>query len=808
MRRLSVSTLLRLVPLLTLWTLVHSQPYEAYPVNDQFPPVARVDEQFNFQISNDTFKSSTSDSSQIAYSAYELPSWLAFDADSRMFSGTPDSSELEDGSETLYFDFVLEGTDLSDNESLNKTYQLVLTKRSSIEVASNFNLLALLKNYGSTNGKDGLILTPNEVFNVTFERSTFTSQDSIVAYYGRTQDYNAPLPNWLSFDPNNLKFSGTAPVVNSAIAPQVSYGFVLTATDFEGYSGVSVAFNLVIGAHELTTSIQNSLVINVTSSGDFTYELPLNYVYFDNDPIQSDKLGAIEMVDAPSWVTLDNDTLSGVMPMENSTTSANFSVAVYDIYDDVIYLNIMVEATDDLFAVSSLPNINATRGEWFQYSFLPSQFTDFSQTNVSVNYTNGSQSHDWIDFVSSNLTLHGKVPSDFQSLAMKLVATRDLESQDLDFEIIGMDSKLNSSNLTNSTTTFSSASSSTSLAAMSSTASATQSSQSPTVTSTSLSPTKKKSNKTTAIACGVAIPLGFLALLALLFLLLWRRRKNNETNKDTEKSPSISGPDINNPANRPNQDVAAIGNPFSDDQSSIDSSARRIGALNAMKLDEASDSDDSTINEKRSSVATDELYQDTRSTENLLKKPDSDFFEPQNRSSSVYMNSEPANRKSWRYQLGSPAKGGDMRDSCISTNTVSTAELLNTEIKDGQNILKDPRKSTLGVRDSVFFNSNSKSQSTSPAPFKAGTRENSEGNLLPILTEHNISSPETKSNTCASSSSSDGFVPVKNGESFDWIHRQKPDRKPSNKRIVRTQNQSNVDVGQADEVEGHFPEKI
>lgn len=807
MRRLSMPMIQLLVSLLALWTTVYSQPYEAYPIDKQYPPVARVGEQFEFQISNDTFRSSAGDSSQIAYDAYELPSWLSFDSASRVFSGKADSSALDE--DDLYFDFILEGTDASDNESLNKTYQLVLTKRSSIEVADNFNLLALLKNYGSTNGKDGLILTPDEIFNVTFERSTFTSDHSVVAYYGRSQAYNAPLPNWLSFDANNLKFSGTAPVVNSNIAPQVSYGFVLTATDFEGYSGVSVPFNLVIGAHELTTSIQNRLLINVTSSGDFTYQLPLNYVYFDNDPIQSDKLGSIEMVNAPSWVKLDNDTLSGTMPMDSSSeNSANFSVAVYDTYDDVIYLNLMIEATSDLFAVTTLPNINATRGEWFQYSFLPSQFTDYSQTNVSVNYSNASQSHDWIHFVSSNMTLHGLVPDDFQSLAMQLVASRDSKSQDLDFQIIGMDSKVNSSNHTNSTTTSSSSLTSTSSATSSTSSSATKITESPSATAAGISPIKKKSNKTTAIACGVAIPLGLIALLGLLLLLFLRRRKNRNANHDNEKSPSISGPDVNNPANKPNQAIVPPVNPFDDDQSSITSSARRLGALNAMRLDEASDSEASTINEKRSSVATDELYQDARSTENLLKKPDTEFFDPQNRSSSVYINSEPANRKSWRYQLSSPTKESVMRDSCISTNTVSTAELLNTEIKDGQNIKKDPRKSTLGIRDSVFLNNNSKSQSSPSMNVRPGTRDSSEGDQLPILDEHSNVSPELKSNTCASSSSSDDFVPVKNGENYDWIHRQKPDRQPSNKRLVQTQNQSKVDIGQAHEVEGHFPEKI
>lgn len=104
-----------------------------------------------------------------------------------------------------------------------------------------------------------------------------------MSYYGRSQLYNAPLPNWLFFDSGELKFTGTAPVINSAIAPETSYSFVIIATDIEGFSAVEVEFELVIGAHQLTTSIQNSLIINVTDTGNVSYDLPLNYVYLDDD---------------------------------------------------------------------------------------------------------------------------------------------------------------------------------------------------------------------------------------------------------------------------------------------------------------------------------------------------------------------------------------------------------------------------------------------------------------------------------------------------------------------------------------------
>lgn len=818
MKNLPKLALLPLVFLLGLSCLSHGQPYEAYPIDKQLPPVARVGEQFSFQLSNDTYKSSFNEGTQITYQAYDLPDWLSFDSSSRTLSGTANSSDLGDDIEKLYFSFTLEGTDPSDKSKFNDTQQLVLSNYSSINLANNFNLLALLKNYGPTNGKSGLILSPKEIFNVTFDRTTFTSESTIVAYYGRVEQYNAPLPNWVVFDQNNLKFSGTAPVVNSDIAPQLTYSLVLIATDIEGFAGISVPFDLVIGAHELTTSIQNSLVVNVTSEGEFNYNLPMDYVYFDGDQIKSGDLGSVNLVDAPSWVKLDNTTLSGSMPLQDSSTSSNFSVAIYDKYSDVIYLNLMVESTSQLFAVSSLSNINATRGEWFEYSFLPSQFTDYSSTDVSVNYTNSTESHEWIAFKSSNLTLSGLVPDDFNSLSMDLIATSGDIKQNLDFQIIGMDSLTKQHNLThNSTSSIASSSTSTSIQT-SSRSMSTSHPSSPTTTasattSAATSPlvNKNSSHKATAIACGVAIPLGLIALIAIVFLLFWRRRRSDKSN-DKENAPNISGPDVNNPANRPNQAAGAVlADPFDDSNSSMTTNAQRLGALNAMKLDEASStgSEASTIDEKRSSLESADFYHDhkiSQSTEQLIQKPNENFFDPQNRSSSVYLDSEPANRKSWRYKL-SPRKtnNGLLRDSCISSSTVSTTDFMNTIITDDRQLPKDPRKSTLGLRDSVFLDRNSP---VSKAPLKSGVQFGSPKFVIPVSDEQSNLSSNYKSVTSPTSSSSDEFVPVKNGENYNWVHRPKPDRQPSGKRLVKSSNLGKVNVGQAAEVEGHVPEQI
>lgn len=690
-----------------LCAVAYASVYEAYPVNKQIPPIARVDEDFQFKISNDTFKSTSDGSVQVSYNAYEMPNWLSFDSGSLTFSGKPSLDFLE-GEETKYFNVVLEGTDSSDSSSSNTTCQLVATKRSGISVASDFNLLNLLKNYGFTNGKDALKLSPRDIFNVTFERSYFEGldNDTVLTYYGRSTQYNAPLPNWVFFDVNNLKFSGTAPVVNSQIAPEMDYSFSLIATDIDGFAAASIDFQIVVGAHRLTTSIENTLVINITDSGSFSYPIPLDYIYLDDTVISKSDLGNIELVNAPESIKIsDNYTLTGKLPSDNETSS--FQLSIYDKYEDVVYLNFLVESTQNLFAIASFPSVNVTRGEYFDYSLLPSQFTSFSETKVSASF---NSENNWLHFQPSNLTFYGEVPNDFDSLSVEIVAAVGSKKESRTLKMIGIDGKTHShtSSSTSSSASSSSTSSVTSTIDGKSTATATSTS---TVAPNAINK-KKKSNNTVAIACGVAIPVAVILIL-LLLLLLWRRRRNEKKNNDKEKM-AISSPDPKNPANEPN-DIGAE-NPFSDentlDSDDLSTEAKRLGTLNAMKLDDVSNSSSITFSDEKVGESIYEDAQMATSRDMLVRDDESSVFDDKYRTSSVYFQNAPSQRKSWRFSKGKMQdEDKTMRQSYASLNTVSTQELLTSELKNNTTLPHDPRKSSLGLRDSVFW---SKDQSSSP----------------------------------------------------------------------------------------------
>ena len=772
-----------------LCAVAYASVYEAYPVNKQIPPIARVDEDFQFKISNDTFKSTSDGSVQVSYNAYEMPNWLSFDSGSLTFSGKPSLDFLE-GEETKYFNVVLEGTDSSDSSSSNTTCQLVATKRSGISVASDFNLLNLLKNYGFTNGKDALKLSPRDIFNVTFERSYFEGldNDTVLTYYGRSTQYNAPLPNWVFFDVNNLKFSGTAPVVNSQIAPEMDYSFSLIATDIDGFAAASIDFQIVVGAHRLTTSIENTLVINITDSGSFSYPIPLDYIYLDDTVISKSDLGNIELVNAPESIKIsDNYTLTGKLPSDNETSS--FQLSIYDKYEDVVYLNFLVESTQNLFAIASFPSVNVTRGEYFDYSLLPSQFTSFSETKVSASF---NSENNWLHFQPSNLTFYGEVPNDFDSLSVEIVAAVGSKKESRTLKMIGIDGKTHShtSSSTSSSASSSSTSSVTSTIDGKSTATATSTS---TVAPNAINK-KKKSNNTVAIACGVAIPVAVILIL-LLLLLLWRRRRNEKKNNDKEKM-AISSPDPKNPANEPN-DIGAE-NPFSDentlDSEDLSTEAKRLGTLNAMKLDDVSNSSSITFSDEKVGESIYEDAQMATSRDMLVRDDESSVFDDKYRTSSAYFQNAPSQRKSWRFSKGKMQdEDKTMRQSYASLNTVSTQELLTSELKNNTTLPHDPRKSSLGLRDSVFW---SKDQSSSP---------------LKTVSEDSARSAEEKlkSESAHSSMSSDDLIPMKQEDGrYKWVENDRPVRKHSTKRVGSVRQQVGVDIRNANQFAGESPERI
>lgn len=524
-------------------------------MNEQLPNVARVNKSYSFQLADITYRSS--DGGLISYSASDLPSWLSFDSLSRTFSGTPDDSDVGE------FSIHLEGTDSADNSTIDETYTMLVSNSSGLSLSSGDVMFTEIAKYGQTNGLNGLVVKEGETFSIEFTSLVFKLNSGatrpIDYYYGRSSDRTS-LPNWISFDSDSYTFSGTVPYVTSDIAPSVLYGFSFIGSDYSGYTGAEGIFYLIVGAHQLSTLLNETIKVNGTYDSEFDYTVPvLSDVYLDGSLIEKANISSVYSDDLPLYVLFDDSdySLTGTFP--NKTTYQNFTIVVEDVYGNTVDLPYSFSSIGSVFTVSSIANVNATRGEWFEYQLLKSDFTDYNDTTISVLFNSSS----WLLYDSLNLTLLGEAPKDLTAVEVTVKAKSSFDSESRYFDVVGVNK------VVKSTLSLSLASSS-----ATSTSSSSSSTASSAATTTSAAAHKKSSDSDhQKLVLGLAIGLPLLALLIaviILFFCCYRRRKN----RDAESEKRMSEPELTGPGFGTTYDM--------DDHSER---AKQLGALNALKLD-------------------------------------------------------------------------------------------------------------------------------------------------------------------------------------------------------------------------------
>ncbi|XBW38749.1 hypothetical protein QEN19_004336 [Hanseniaspora menglaensis] len=463
-------------------------PVVSYSVSNQLPPVAYVDEEYSFEISDNTMLSSINSDEDITYKAFNMPSWLSFDGTS--FSGKPGSSDFSGSSASVEdISITLQGYDSSDDSYLNTSISLGLMKSAVVSVSDSFSISTFLSDNGETTGSNGYIITPGKEFSLQFSSSDFESSLSSLSYGAKMSDGNSPLPIWFSFDSSSLTFSGTAPAVNSDIAAAQSYPVVLYATSEDGFSMAEIDFSLVVGAHSL--SIQDAdISINTTSSSlSFTYSLDMSNIKLDGDTITQDNVSSASLSsDAPSWVSLSsfgdlNYVLSGTAPSDFSG-SENFEIEILDTYSDEVNFNVEIRSV----SVKTTSSTSST-------STLQSSRNTTSSTTHTSSSANRTSSSILTSFSSSGIITTTLSPT---SITTTYNATA-----------------------TTSATAYSTA---------------------------SIKDSNHKKNKhTTAIVCGVVIPVVVIIILILLFLFFMRRRNNKSKTQATGGSKPNGG-STNNPS--------------------------------------------------------------------------------------------------------------------------------------------------------------------------------------------------------------------------------------------------------------------
>ncbi|WVR09022.1 hypothetical protein IAU60_006082 [Kwoniella sp. DSM 27419] len=336
----------------------------SHALSQQFPPVARVSQPFTWTFSANTFGSP--DDSALSYTAFNLPSWLAFSGASRTFTGQPTSDDI--GSRIVQITATTPDgqSSISDYVALavsEKKGQVTLSHpvASQIDDPDSGSITSAFPYSSASSHYPGVRVPPNWSFSLGFTPSTFTAATRV--FYSASLDDGSPLPAWLSFNNQTVTFDGVTPSLPSGTA----YEVILSGSDVFGYADIQEKFNIVIAAHDLQVAQQP--VINMTLG--LPNDAGLRNV-IRQSLISDGQQGEMDMshikainldTSSLSWLAYSaaNVSLSGTPPTTQSSTS--LPLCVLDNYGDAINTTLQLVFYPSLFAVDKPDPVRAETGQ-------------------------------------------------------------------------------------------------------------------------------------------------------------------------------------------------------------------------------------------------------------------------------------------------------------------------------------------------------------------------------------------------------------------------------------------------------------
>lgn len=385
--------IIMLVTLLSLATLASASSVSVqFPLSDQLPLIARVNEPYSWSFSNATFVSSLNAS--LVYTSSTLPTWLSFDNSTLTLQGTPSSSD--EGAPSIH----VTATDPSAEDSASSSFNLCVTTypapQLNIPVEQQFyeanpSLSSVFLVQGdsvlNSTGTPALRIPPSWSFSIGFLYDTFTNAGGDV-YYDALSSDGSPLPDWVEFNPKALTFNGVTPKLNDTAEP-TNVTLALHASDQQGYSAGSVSFGLVVAAHELSMSMSSLPTINVTADMQFSFSLTspddFSGILLDGQPLQVSDISSLD-IDTTAfkqWLHYDSTTrtLSGTAPDDSDGDNkfVNPTVPVTIIGDDnqTINTNVSLAVVPSFFTATTLQPVLV----------LPDQSVEFSLAQFFSNNT-------------------------------------------------------------------------------------------------------------------------------------------------------------------------------------------------------------------------------------------------------------------------------------------------------------------------------------------------------------------------------------------------------------------------------------
>ena len=279
-------------------TLAQAAPTLVYPLMSQQPPVARIAELFTFALLPSTFDSTAN----ITYTTSPLPAWLAFDAPTLVFHGTPTASDQGQSTVTL--------TATDNTGFIASDFTLIVTNYSAPGVHSSFTTqiakpsLRAFASASTLPEGTGVSIPPYWSFSLGFAydtfRESFTEPTNGQLYFAAHQRGIVGLPSWLEFNNDSFTFNGVAPANGT-------YTIVATGTDFWGYTAAETSFVIEVGEGEPVEIIKGENFTNIVTMArsQVDYVLDLSLVTIGGNAVSAnDVILSIADTGFP-WLSVD-----------------------------------------------------------------------------------------------------------------------------------------------------------------------------------------------------------------------------------------------------------------------------------------------------------------------------------------------------------------------------------------------------------------------------------------------------------------------------------------------------------------------
>nr|GAT46698.1 predicted protein [Mycena chlorophos] len=408
------------------WAAVVSAVTVAFPIDDQRPLIARIGHPYAWSFSPATFSSPES----ISYKVSALPDWLGFDPATHMFQGTPGPDD--EGN------IQITATAHDSTSSASSTFSLCITSFPCPEIGASVqqqfaannpamsSVFPIANNSALATGRAALRIPPKWSFSIGFRYDTLVGPDNV--YYAVQQANGSGLPDWMMFRTESLTLNGVVP---HDIPEAYTLSLSLVGSDQEGYSAVTLPFDLVTATHEVV-QLQNIPVFNVTAGVNFTASVtaPTDFegVIVDGEGIVPANISSlfIDTSSVSGWLQYDEATrmLSGTPPDGKVGQKFVLPMSVSS-FNQTLHTTCTVAIVPSFFSTPTIPSqmLSDTRIVNFDLTEYFSNSTGDQSGDVNLSSSSDTPEGDCLTFDPNSYVLSGTVPDDISVSHMDFTFT-------------------------------------------------------------------------------------------------------------------------------------------------------------------------------------------------------------------------------------------------------------------------------------------------------------------------------------------------------------------------------------------------